>query len=581
MTATRSVARPQPARKRPPRNAKAYSAELSPEVRWYLGRKGIKLKPEQAPLWRTPEPTAADATFSPSRVDKVLDALGRMRHTQGKWAGHPLTPDAWQVAYIIAPLFGWIHAASGLRVFRSAWVEVPRKNGKTTIAAGLGLYLAFGDGEAGAQVIAAAGSKDQARNAFRPAYLIAQNTPAFQAAGIAALKTQVLRERDQSFFMPVAAVGDLLQGTNPNGYIADEMHVHKSLDVIDALESGTGARDQPLGIIITTADDGGQLTPYAQRRAHVEKLCRGSIKSPTEYAVVWGAPDGADPFSIVTWRLANPGFGVSPTEAFMRAEAAKAKASPVTKARFLRLNLNVRTKQETRYIELAAWDRNAGQAGPLALKGRTCYGGLDLASVSDLTALCLLFPHDDDEGFAALWRYWTPEANLPKLDDRTNGNASVWASDGWLTLTPGDVTDYAFVRAQLQADAEAFDIESVGFDPYNASQLTTELAQDGLNMVKVRQGFLTLSSPTKQLQRLILAGKRSKPLLEHGGNPVTRWCVDNLAVEQDAAGNVKPSKAKAGDKIDGFAALVNSMSEALAAGATKRSEHADHGLILA
>lgn len=517
--------------------------------------------------------------FNPARVDKVLDALERMRHTQGKWAGHALTPDAWQVAYIIAPVFGWVHAATGLRVFRNAWVEVPRKNGKTTLASGLGLYLAFGDGEHGAQVLAAAGSKDQALNAFRPAYLIAQNTPAFKAAGIVALKSQVVRERDQSFIKAVASIGDLLQGTNPSGFIADELHVHKSLDVIDALESGTGARDQPLGIIITTADAGGQLTPYAQRRAHVESLCRGAIKSPTEYAVVWGAPEGADPHSIVTWRLANPGFGVSPTEAFMRSESDKAKTSPVQLARFLRLNLNVRTRQETKYLDLAAWDRNAGVAGELSLKGRACYGGLDLASVSDLTALCLLFPKPGG-GYQALWRYWVPEDTLPALDKRTAGNASRWVDDGWLTLTPGNVTDYEYVKAQLELDAEAFDIKTIGFDPYNATQLTTDLANAGMSMTKVRQGFLTLSRPTKELQRLILAGKRSKPMLEHGGNPVTRWCVDNLAVEVDAAENVKPSKRKAGDKIDGVAALVNALAEALAEQPAE-SAYQDHGLMLA
>ena len=370
----------------------------------------------------------------------------------------------------------------------------------------------------------------------------------------------------------------------------DEVRPHREVEggaidrrqqarVIDALESGTGARDQPLVLVITTADAGGQLTPYAQRRAHVEQLCSGAIKSPTEYAVIWAAPEGADPHSIVTWRLANPGFGVSPTEAFMRAESDKAKTSPVQLARFLRLNLNVRTRQQTKYIDLAAWDRNKGSAPELMLKGAKAYGGLDLASVSDLTALCLLFPRGDG-GYRALWRYWVPEDALPALDKRTSGNASQWVDDGWLTLTPGNVTDYEYVKAQLKLDAEAFDISCIGFDPYNATQLTTDLANDGLKMVKVRQGFLTLSRPTKELQRLILSGKRSKPMLEHGGNPVTRWCVDNLAVEVDAAENVKPSKRKAGDKIDGFAALVNAMAEAMAEQPAE-SAYQDHGLILA
>lgn len=563
--------------------AKTYAAPLSPEVEWYLGERGYKLDPWCQPLWRTKEPrTVKGAYFDPERVDRVIDSLSRMRHTQGKWAGHALAPDAWQVAFIIAPIFGWVtRDAFGRvnRIIRNAWIEVPRKNGKTTIAAGLALYLAFADGEAGAQVIAAAGSRDQAMNAFRPAYLIAGNSPDFKAAGVQSMKKEILRPVDQSFMKAVGSIGDLLQGTNPSGFIADEMHVHKDMSVIDALESGTGARDQPLGFIITTADDGGQLTPYAQRRKHVEQICRGGIKSTTEYAVIFAAPVDADPFSEDTWRRANPGYGISPTKSFMVAESDKAKSSPANLSRFLRLNLNVRTKQETKYIDLSDWDRNHGLVSELGLKGRECYGGLDLASVSDLSALCLLFP-DKDGAYQALWRYWTPEDNVAALDKRTNGAASQWVKEGWLTTTPGNVQDYDYIRAQVGRDAENFRILSIGFDPYNASQITNDLAADGMNLVKVRQGFLTLSSPTKQLQRLVLMGKPSKPMLMHGGNPVTRWCVDNLAVAIDPAENVKPDKKKSGDKIDGVAALVNALSEAMSEELV-RSAYDDHDLIIA
>lgn len=563
--------------------AETYSAPLSPEVEWYLSERGYTLTEFQVPLWRTKEPrNVKGAYFDPERIDRVIDALSRMRHTQGKWAGHPLTPDPWQVAYIIAPIFGWVtRDAFGVvtRIIRNAWIEVPRKNGKTTLSAGLGLYLAFADGEAGAQVIAAAGSKDQAMNAFRPAYLIAGNSPDFKAAGVQSMKKEIVRPVDQSFMKAVGSIGDLLQGSNPSGFIADEMHVHKDMSVIDALESGTGARDQPLGFIITTADDGGQLTPYAQRRKHVEQLCRGSIKSKTEYAVIFAVPAEADPFAENTWRRANPGYGVSPTKSFMVAEAEKAKSSPANLSRFLRLNLNVRTKQETKFIELTAWDRNHGLVSEIDLRGSECYGGLDLASVSDLSALCLLFP-DMDGAYKALWRYWTPEDNIPVLDKRTNGAASQWVKEGWLTTTPGNVQDYDYIRAQVNRDAENFRILSIGFDPYNASQITNDLGADGINLVKVRQGFLTLSSPTKQMQRLVLMGTPEKPMLAHGGNPVTRWCVDNLAVAMDPAENVKPDKKKSGDKIDGVAALVNALSEAMNEELV-RSAYEDHDLIIA
>lgn len=553
--------------------SEAYSADLSPEVLWYLEDRGYKLEADCRPLWRTEEPRKVKgAYFDPERVDRVIESLSRMRHTQGKWAGTPLKPDAWQVAFIIAPIFGWVTKdAFGrvLRIIRNAWIEVPRKNGKTTIASGLGLYLAFADGESGAQVIAAAGSKDQAMNAFRPAYLIAGNSPDFRAAGIQALKKEIVRPGDQSFMKAVGSIGDLLQGTNPSGFIADEMHVHKDMSVIDALESGTGARDQPLGLIITTADDGGQLTPYAQRRSHIEQLCRGAVKSTSEYGVVFAVPESADPHAEATWRAGNPGYGVSPTKAFMQAESDKAKASPANLARFLRLNLNVRTKQETKYLDLRVWDRNASVVSELSLAGRECFGGLDLASTSDLCALAWLFPADD--GFDAIWRLWTPEENIKALDKRTNGAASQWVKEGFLNATPGNVADYDYIRAQINADREKFKVTGIAFDPWNSSQMVNDLVSDGAPMILLPQTLARLSAPTKELQRVLLEGTEARPMLRHGGNPAVRWQADNFAVWMDANGNVKPNKAKASDKIDAIAALINAVSLVLAMKPKKQS----------
>jgi len=570
MTATRSQS-----------TSKACSAALSPEVEWYLKDRGYKLDAWCVPLWRTKEPrNVRGAYFDPACVDRVIDSLSRMRHTQGKWAGTPLRPDPWQVAYIVAPIFGWVTKdAFGRvsRIIRNAWIEVPRKNGKTTIASGLALYLAFADGEAGAQVIAAAGSKDQAMNAFRPAYLIAGNSPDFKAAGIQSMKKEILRPGDQSFMKAVGSIGDLLQGSNPSGFIADEMHVHKDMSVIDALESGTGARDQPLGFIITTADDGGQLTPYALRRAHIEQLARGAIKSPSEYGVVFAVPEDADPFIEATWRSANPGYGISPTKDFMQAEAEKAKSSPANLSRFLRLNLNVRTKQETKYLDLRVWDRNASIVDESALEGREAFGGLDLASTSDLCALAWLFPSDTG-GFDAIWRLWTPEENLKALDKRTAGMASVWVREGFLTATPGNVADYDYIRAQINLDREKFKAVGVAYDPWNSSQLVNDLVSDGCPMVKTRQGLVTLSGPTKELQRVLLEGTAERPMFRHGGNPAVRWQADNLSVSMDAAGNVKPDKAHSGDKIDAIAAVVNAMSLVLAVGPKKHSKYEDQDL---
>lgn len=547
-----------------------FAADLSPEVLWYLEDRGYVLPEHVEPLWRTPEPREVEgAYFDTARVDKAITALSALRHTQGDLAGQPLIPDVWQVAFIIAPVFGWVHVNSKgvvARIIRSAWIEVPRKNGKTTLAAAIALLLAFGDGEPGAQVYAAAASKRQAMLAYTPAKLIAGSTPAFKRSGIRALGEQIVRRRDNSYMMAVASIGDLLQGTNPSGYIVDELHVHKSSDVIDALESGTGARTQPLGLIITTADDGGAHTVYADRRDEIQKLCSGTFENPTKYAVIFGARLTDDPYSEETWARANPGYPVSPTKESMESEALAAKSSPANLTRFQRLNLNVRTKQDTKFITMASWNRNAGIVSEEELEGWTCYSGLDLGSVSDLSAACHLFPHPDGT-FSAIWRIWTPEENLPALDKATNGAASRWVKDGWLQTTPGNVTDYDYIETQLVADSERFDIRGFGYDPWSATQLVTTMADThGLNMVKVRQGFYSLSQPLKECQRLLLKGTAQVPHLRHGANPVMKWMTDNLAVEFDPAGNVKPTKTDKGKrsrKIDGWSALVTAMAECI------------------
>lgn len=454
---------------------------------------------------------------------------------------------------------------------------IPTHN--TTLAAGLGLYLAFADGENGAQVIAAAGSKDQAMNAYRPAMLIAQASPELKSAGVEAMKKEIVRGVDQSFFKAVGSIGDLLQGTNPNGYIADEMHVHKDTSVIDALESGTGAREQPLGFIITTADDGRRNSPYSIHRERVERLCKNVFENASEYGVIFAAAPDDDPFAEATWRRANPGFGVSPSPEFMRSESEKAKDSPANLARFLRLNLNVRTKQETKFLPMDAWDANTCPVLEDELAGRVAFGGLDLSAISDLTSLAWLFP-DDEGGYDAIWRIWTPEENLPALDKRTAGNASVWVKQGLLVTTPGNVVDYDWIHAQITKDLDAFDVQALGFDKWNATQLVNDLQAEDAPMVEVRQGFVTMSPALKEVQRLLLEGKASGPVLRHADNAAVRWQVDNLAVDMDPAGNVKPNKAKGMDKIDSVAALVDAMSLAMNVERPARSVYEDRGLLV-
>ena len=542
------------------------AAELSPEVEWYLEDRGFVLPATSAPAVRTPEPRDyPGAIFDPAKVDRVIAGLRRLRHTKGKWAGLPLNPDPWQVAYFIAPVFGWVAPdddGTYLRIIHNAMLDVPRKNGKTSISAGLAIYLAFADGERGAEVLAVAGSRDQAGNAYKPAKLIAEKSPALQQAGVRPLVAQLVRESDGSFFKAVASVGDLIHGANIHAAIVDELHIHKTSDVLDAVESGTGARAQPLVIIITTPDDGRPNSVYGAKRSYIEKLAAGTLKNPRQYGVIFAADESDDPFIEATWRKANPGFGVSPTKAFLEGESRRAQDSPATFARFQRLHLGIRTRQATRYLMLGEWDRNAGMVSEESLTGRLAYGGLDLGSVSDLTSLCWVFPTTDG-GHDVIWRFWCPEDKIKDLDKRTANSATMWRRMGLLEATSGNVTDYEVVKAQIMRDLKTFNAVELAYDPWNATDLVNRLIAESAPMVHCRQGYASLSPPLKEVKRLLMEGTAEKPMLRHGGNPVARWMIDNLAVAMDPSGNVKPDKSKAADKIDGVSALVTAMARAM------------------
>lgn len=578
----------------PPSAAVLRRLKLSPEVGWYLVSRGIPL-PEVPPLYKTPEPRREPgAMFDASRVDRLLAVFHELRHTKGRLAGTALDPAPWQIAYILAPVFGWVHFNDAenptlVRIINSLYVELPRKNGKSTLAGGIGLYLTCSDEEAGAEVLAAASTKDQAGFVFAPIKKLAETAPALKGKVTAGVG-RVTHKRTGSYFQVVSSAADAQHGGNIHGAIIDELHVHKKPDLVDTIETGTGSRDQPLVVIITTADEGKPQTIYARKREYIEKLVRRVFLDPSTYGVIWAAEapvydkneklvKGDDPFAESTWRKANPNYPISPTKRYLENAARVARNSPVDLAKFQRLHLGLRTKQTTRFIKLEDWDRNAGRyLSPRdpELKDAEAWGGLDLASVSDITSLCWLLPQDvalarpragvttpTRLGYRAIWHNWIPEAALESLDERTADGASLWVKQGWLQVTPGDVVDYEFIKAQILDDLDFYDVRSIGFDPYNATQITTDLTNDGAPMVRVRQGFITMSPPLKEVQRLVLLGRPAAPMIEHGGNPVARWAIDNLAVASDAAGNVKPDKEHAGDKIDPISALVTAMSEAL------------------
>lgn len=548
--------------------------ELSREVQWYLESRGYGI-PTCIPKFKTPEPDETlkqTARFDPELVDKKIKALSYLRHTKGKWAGKPIIPSAEQVAFIIAPIFGWVHQVKDeetgeirwVRVIREAYVEMPRKGAKTTLVAGLAMLLAFADGEGGAEVLLGAASKDQARQAFDPLKAVAQSSAMLQRAGVRALRSAIVQDSKSCMVKVVSSRGDLSHGANVHGGLIDELHVHKNADLLEAIESGTGAREQPLVFIITTADDGQTTSVYAQRRDTIEKLSKRVLKAPHMYGVVFAADDDDDPYAEETWRKANPLYPVTPSRSFMEAAANKAKLNPVQLASFLRLHLGIRSSLASAFFDLNKWDANKTWLEEHTLKGRPAFGGLDLASVADITALVWLVRDPDRPGYDVLSRFWIPEAALPALDQATANTASrVWVKEKWLTLTPGDVTDYDFIENQIKKDADFLEVAGLGYDRWNSSQLVNNLADEGLPLEKVGQGYASLSGPLKEIDRMVRLGASNGPMFRHGGNPVLKWMADNMRPSMDAAGNVKPDKSKSINKIDGITAATIAMFVAM------------------
>lgn len=569
--------------------AKARTHGLSPEVVWYLESRGYGL-PKCFPKFHTPEPRRVKgAVFDAGEVDRKIAALKHLRHTKGRWAGQPIIPTSEQVAYIIAPIFGWKHPSEDepdrlIRIIRDAYVEMSRKGAKTTLVAALGMTLAFADGEGGAEVYFGAASKDQARNAFQPLKAVAAASPMLKAAGVRALASDITQDSTSSFIKVVSSQGELAHGSNVHGALVDELHVHKNGSLLEALESGTGARSQPLIFIITTADDGKTTSIYAQRREMIEKLSKGVYKNPYQYGVIFAADDNDDPFAEETIAKANPLYPVTPSREFMRSAVKKAQTGgPVALASYLRLHLGIRSGLATALFDMRKWDLNRGNgwADIKDLAGRTAYGGLDLANVSDLTCLAWLVKDPDRPGYDVLLRSFIPEESLPALDSSTDRNASAWVQQGWLTVTPGDVTDYNFIKAQALADAQQLDVYGIGYDRWNSSQLVIDLAEEGLPMEKVGQGYASLSAPLKELDRLHRLGARNRgkePLLRHAGNPVLKWNADNLRPAKDPASNLKPDKTKSMNKIDGMVALTIAMSVALTVEAPLSSAYENAGV---
>jgi phage terminase large subunit-like protein len=506
------------------------------------------------PLYRSPDPTSVKgAWFDQEAVDKVL-AFGRFcRHTKGRWAGRPIEFEPWQVEHFIAPIFGWKHP-NGTRIRRFGYLEVPKKNGKSTKASALGLYLAGPDGEPGAEVYAAAAAKDQARIVFEPARSMVDRSPVL-SKHFKKFRNTITYPKSDGVFSVVSADANVQDGLNVHGAIVDELHRHKSRDLIDILQYGTAARTQPLVLAITTAGEEGDTSIYAEYHDYCIKVAEGLVNDPTFFGCIYAAEAGDDWLDEKTWAKANPNLDVTISREYLRAEAAKAEAVPSKRNAFLRLHLNVRSTAVTRAIGMDRWDACGGKVDDPALDALECFGGLDLALSQDIASLVLDFPAES--GHAVLYRFWLPADLLASADEQTSGMASRWVAAGHLTLTEGDVVDYETIEKQILADAERYDLREIAFNRRGARQLAQNLDSEGLVMVEMAPG-ITLAPATQEWTRLILGEE-----YRHGGNPVARYMFDVLRLKTDADGNTWPDKGKSKGNITGCVASVMALDRAM------------------
>lgn len=508
------------------------------------------------------------AWFDVGRARKALKALGAFKHTKGRWAGVPMRLgeglDSWQVVWVLAPVFGWVYHDAEIdaivRVIRTVWIEIPRKNGKSTFASGISGVLLLADGEMGAEVYNAAGSTTQAGRVFEDAKRMLQTSKA-SASRVEPLKEVVRVPKTGGILRVLSRVAETAHGLNVSGATIDEIHTLRlRRALVEAIETGTGARDQPLIVFITTADEAEEGTIYDEKHMYTRNVANGIVKDPGHYGVIWAAEDTDDPFAESTWRKANPGLGKSPTLAYMRREALKAESSPTYLPTFKQLSLNLRSRNQSRWVDLDRWDDVKGAAPRAELRGRKAWGGLDLSAVSDFTAWSVWAESNRPGTKLNLYtRLWVPGERVEALQKQLQIPLQEWIDQGHVSTTEGDVIDYAAIKSAVIGDCHHFDMQRVSYDRMFAGQLVQELDEElrGVQIAPVAQTFLGLSPAAKEMERLW----KSKEM-QHDDNPAMRWMASVVEVKNDGMDNirpVKPDRKKSSARIDGFQAAVTGL----------------------
>jgi len=489
--------------------------------------------------------------FDRNAAGRAIRFFESMKQTKGKWSGRPLRLEPWQ-KFIIWNIYGW-KRADGTRRFRYAYLDMARKNGKTTLASGVALYSLFADSENRAEVYSVAAVRDQAKICFTDSKSMVVSTPGL-AKRITPYANSLVHEPTGSLYKALSSDAGIQDGYSPSCVIVDEYHAHPTNAMVDVMRSGMGARTQPLMFIITTAGFNRQYPCYEYRQNCINIL-RGVTVDESVFVNIYTLDEGDgwdNPDNLIK---CNPNLGVSVSEEYLLEQIADAKNRPEAVRNVKTKNLNIWVDADKTWILDEQWMKNVGALTKVeGLRGCACWAGLDLSNVSDMTAYVLLF-HEGDK-YQILPFFWIPEDTLAKKIKESNSSFGAWVELGYVKVTPGNVTDYDYIQSDILRINEEYEVQSTAFDRWNSSQTVIDLTNEGLEMAPFGQGYGSMSPPTKEFERIVMTEE-----LEHFGNPVLRWMLASVSISVDPAGNMKPDKRKSSQKIDGIVAAIMALGQ--------------------
>lgn len=501
------------------------------------------------------------SAYDKSAADYAVAFIENLCHTKGTWAGKPFELIDWQ-EQIIRDLFGTLKP-NGYRQFNTAYIEIPKKQGKSELAAAVALLLTCGDGEERAEVYGCAADRQQAAIVFDVAADMVRMCPALsKRVKILASQKRLIYTPTNSFYQVLSAEAYSKHGFNIHGVVFDELHTQPNRKLFDVMTKGSGdARMQPLYFLITTAGTDTHSICY-ETHQKAKDIIEGRKIDPTFYPVIYGADESDDWTDPKVWKKANPSLDITVGIDKVKAACDSAKQNPGEENAFRQLRLNQWVKQAVRWMSMEKWDKCAFSVDEDELEGRVCYGGLDLSSTTDITAFVLVFPPlDNEDKYIILPYFWIPEDNLTLRVNRDHVPYDVWERHGYLQTTEGNVVHYGFIEQFIERLGERFNIREIAFDRWGAVQMVQNLEGMGFTVVPFGQGFKDMSPPTKELMKLVLEQK-----IAHGGHPVLRWNMDNIYIRTDPAGNIKADKEKSTEKIDGAVATIMALDRAIRCG---------------